>query len=268
MRIIRFEDKAGKVQYGRVTSSDTHDTAETLSGDLFTGLTPTGTTAAVARLLPPVAPTNILCIGLNYRRHAIESNMVIPERPVLFIKPTSTVIGSSDAITLPADSDEVDYECELAVVIGKTARNVSEDDALDYVLGYTVANDVSARDWQLRLDRQWAKGKSFDTFCPLGPVLLTADELPDPNALAIATRINGETLQSSNTVDMIFSVRHIISYLSHGITLLPGTVLLTGTPEGVGQGRTPPRWLQSGDTVEIEIENIGILTNRVEASAK
>jgi 2-keto-4-pentenoate hydratase/2-oxohepta-3-ene-1,7-dioic acid hydratase in catechol pathway len=208
--------------------------------------------------------TNILCIGLNYRRHAIESNMPIPERPILFIKPTSTLCSHGDDIILP-QTDELDYECELAVIIGKAAKNVSEDDALSYVLGYTCANDVSARDWQLRLDKQWARGKSFDTFCPLGPHLVPASEIPDPNALRIQTRVNGVTLQDSNTRDMIFSVREIISYLSHGMTLLPGTVILTGTPEGVAMGRSPSPWLKVGDVTEIEIEGIGVLRNTVVA---
>ncbi|HVK07053.1 MAG TPA: fumarylacetoacetate hydrolase family protein, partial [Armatimonadaceae bacterium] len=228
---------------------------------------PTGEVVAVARLLPPVAPSNVLCIGLNYRRHAEESNMEIPERPVLFLKPTSAVVGPGDAIVLPGDSDEVDYEAELAVVIGRTARDVSEADALDYVLGYTCANDVSARDWQLRLDRQWARGKGFDTFCPLGPALVTADEVPDPNALGIRTRVSGDELQSSSTADMIFSVREIVAYLSRGMTLLPGTVILTGTPEGVGQGRTPNRWLRPDDVCEIEIDTLGTLRNPVTAAA-
>lgn len=208
--------------------------------------------------------TNILCIGLNYRRHAVESGMAIPERPLLFIKATSTLCGDGDDIIMP-HTEELDYECELAVVIGKAAKNVSEEDALDYVLGYTCANDVSARDWQLKLDKQWARGKSFDTFCPLGPVLIPASQIPDPNALRIQTRVNGVTMQDSNTVDMIFSVREIISYLSKDMTLLPGTVILTGTPEGVAMGRTPNPWLKVGDVTEIEIEGIGILKNQVVA---
>lgn len=191
--------------------------------------------------------------------------MAVPERPLLFIKPTTTLAHPGDAIVHPGTTDELDYECELAIVIGKTAKNVSEDEALNYVLGYTCANDVSARDWQLRFDKQWARGKSFDTFCPLGPVLVTADEIPDPNALQIQTRVNGETLQSSNTLDMIFNCREIIASLSANMTLLPGTVILTGTPEGVGMGRTPQRWLVVGDVCEIEIEKIGVLTNHVSA---
>lgn len=262
MKIIRFIDSSGNIGYGAAEDA-TLKTARRLSDSPFAGGVPTGGPVAVHRLLTPVEPVNILAIGLNYRRHAEESNMAIPVRPILFIKPTSTVIGPEDAIVLPLDSDEVDYEAELAVVIGRTARDVSEADALSYVLGYTCANDVSARDWQLRLDRQWARGKSFDTFCPLGPAIVTPDELPDPGALAIGTRVSGETLQSSQTSDLIFSVPQIIAYLSRGMTLLPGTVILTGTPEGVGMGRTPPRWLRPGDICEVELEGIGVLRNPV-----
>jgi 2-keto-4-pentenoate hydratase/2-oxohepta-3-ene-1,7-dioic acid hydratase in catechol pathway len=263
MKIIRFVDHAGNVRYGTPTD-DTYTTATALEGDLFTGLTPTKELLSVAKLLAPITPPNILCIGLNYQRHAEESGMAVPDRPILFIKPTSTLSNPGDPIIHPKNSEEVDYECELAVVIGKTAKNVDEDDALDYVLGYTCANDVSARDWQLRYDKQWTRGKSFDTFCPLGPVLVTVDEIDDPNELQIQTRVNGETLQNSNTADMIFDVCEIISSLSKNFTLLPGTVILTGTPEGVGMGRTPKRWLVPGDVCEIEIEGIGVLINTVE----
>ncbi len=265
MKIIRFEDQNGRVRHGRLIGDDMHS-VEILSGDLFgpAGLAPTGEHALVARVLAPLTPLNLLCIGLNYRRHAAESNMAEPERPVLFLKPTTSVTGHESPITLPADGpDEVDYECELAVVIGKSARDVSEADALDYVLGYTAANDVSARDWQLRHDRQWARGKGFDTFCPLGPVLVTTDDIPDPGALGIRTYLNGEIVQNSHTSDMIFSVPAIIAYLSRGMTLAPGTVILTGTPEGVGMGRTPTRYLRAGDRCEVELEGIGTLRNTV-----
>ena len=163
-------------------------------------------------------------------------------------------------------SDEVDYECELAVVIGRRCRNVSREQALDYVLGYTCGNDVSARDWQMQWGGgQWCRGKTFDTFCPLGPALVTADEVPDPNALRIKTVVNGETLQDWNTNDMIFDVPELIAFLSGSSTLEPGTVIMTGTPHGVGAARTPPRFLQPGDTVTVEIEKIGALTNPVVA---
>jgi 2-keto-4-pentenoate hydratase/2-oxohepta-3-ene-1,7-dioic acid hydratase in catechol pathway len=264
LKIIRFEDKDGNIGYGAALDQ-TLTMARRLSDSPFAGGVATGEPLAVQRLLTPLEPVNILAIGLNYRRHAEESNMALPERPVLFIKPTSAVIGPDQAIVLPKDSDEVDYEAELAVIIGKTAKDISEADALDYVLGYTCANDVSARDWQLRLDRQWARGKSFDTFCPIGPAIVTTDEIPNPGALAIQMRVSGETLQSSQTSDLIFSVQEIIAYLSRGMTLLPGTVIITGTPEGVGMGRTPQRWLKPGDVCEVELEGIGVLRNPVVA---
>jgi 2-keto-4-pentenoate hydratase/2-oxohepta-3-ene-1,7-dioic acid hydratase in catechol pathway len=258
MKILRFEDSTGATHYG----IETPDGTVKASGDLFTGLTPTAEKADVARLLAPFVPVNILCIGLNYKRHAEESGMAVPERPVLFIKPTSTLANPDQEILYPP-SEEFDYECELGVVIGKACKDVSEEDALDYVLGYTCVNDLSARDWQLKLDKQWARGKSFDTFCPIGPCLVTTDEIPDPNDLQIQTRISGETLQNSHTSDMIFNVKTIISYLSEGTTLLPGTLILTGTPEGVGMGRTPNRWLKPYDVCEIEIEKIGVLRNTI-----
>jgi 2-keto-4-pentenoate hydratase/2-oxohepta-3-ene-1,7-dioic acid hydratase in catechol pathway len=191
----------------------------------------------------------------------------LPEYPVLFTKGISTVQNPGDPILLPTHlkSEEVDYECELAVVIGKPARNVSKKDALDYVLGYTCGNDVSARDWQIkRGGSQWCRGKSFDTFCPLGPCLITADEIPNPNTLAIKTVVNGEVRQESNTRDMIFDVPTLIEFLSGSTTLLPGTVIMTGTPQGVGMARKPQSWLRAGDSVTVEIEKIGALTNPVQ----
>jgi 2-keto-4-pentenoate hydratase/2-oxohepta-3-ene-1,7-dioic acid hydratase in catechol pathway len=189
--------------------------------------------------------------------------MDLPEHPLVFSKLTSSVIPPGAPIVLPDDApDEVDYEAELAVVIGRTARRVSEDDALEHVLGYTCANDVSARDCQRHRDKQWTRAKSFDTFCPLGPVLVI-DEIADPNALSIRSVLNGETMQASSTADMIFPVRTLISYLSHQFTLEPGTVILTGTPEGVGVARTPPRFLRAGDRFSVIIEGIGELANPV-----
>jgi 2-keto-4-pentenoate hydratase/2-oxohepta-3-ene-1,7-dioic acid hydratase in catechol pathway len=239
-----------------------------LEGDPYRGLRATGEIAQVQQLLAPIEPTQIWCIGLNYRRHAEETRAAIPERPVLFMKGVNALQHPSAPICLPRHlaSDEVDYEGELAVVIGKRCKNVSRAHALEYVLGYTCANDVSARDWQKRLGGgQWCRGKTFDTFAPLGPCLVTTDELANPNALRIRTRVNGELMQDSNTADMIFDVPQLIEFLSGSTTLLPGTVILTGTPEGVGMARTPPRWLVPGDKVAIEIEGIGTLTNGVEA---
>lgn len=260
MKVIRFEDSRGETRLGEPQDGST---ARVLRGDLFGKLEPTGETASVRRLLAPLVPVNIIAIGLNYRKHAEESGAKLPDAPLVFVKLTTSLIGPDDAIVLPQDAPtEVDYEAELAIVIGKTARKVSEADALRYVLGYTCANDVSARDCQRVRDRQWARAKSFDTFCPLGPALLI-DEKVNPNALPIRARLNGELVQNSNTSDMIFSVRNLISYLSHQFTLLPGTVILTGTPEGVGCARTPPRFLRAGDRISIEIDGIGELSNPV-----
>ena len=237
-----------------------------LGGEIFGALTDTGARVE-GRLLAPVVPSAILCIGLNYTKHAAESNSPLPQFPVLFMKTPGSVQDPESPILLPRRlrSEKVDYECELAVVIGKAAKNVAREKAADFILGYTCANDVSARDWQKDGGGgQWCRGKSFDTFTPLGPVLVTPDELPNPNALRIATRVNGETLQDWNTNDMIFDIPTIIEFLSASTTLLPGTVILTGTPHGVGMARTPPRWLAAGDVAEIEIESIGTLRNPVE----
>uniref|UniRef100_A0A6B2LHV4 Fumarylacetoacetase-like C-terminal domain-containing protein n=1 Tax=Arcella intermedia TaxID=1963864 RepID=A0A6B2LHV4_9EUKA len=208
-----------------------------------------------------------MCIGLNYKNHAKEAKMATPNLPVLFYKNLSAAQNPGDPIVVPKicqSPPEVDYECELAIVIGKTTKNVSVKDALQYVAGYTCANDVSARRWQTeRVGTQWNYGKSFDTFCPLGPVIASPEAIPDPNSLKISTVLNGQTLQSSNTNDMIFDVPTIIQFLSQSTTLLPGTVILTGTPEGVGFARRPPIYLKQGDSVTIEIENIGKLTNPV-----
>jgi 2-keto-4-pentenoate hydratase/2-oxohepta-3-ene-1,7-dioic acid hydratase in catechol pathway len=262
MNVVRFEDKTGQVRFGEQVDAN-H--ARLISGDIFGSWKVTDETAEIQRLLAPVQPVNIIAIGLNYRRHAAESGAQVPAEPLVFFKLTTCAIGPGDPIVLPASApDEVDYEGELAVVIGKTARKVSEADALKYVLGYTCANDVSARDCQIRRDKQWARGKGFDTFCPLGPVLLVDPEV-NPNALAIRTRLNGEVLQNSNTADMIFSVPFLISFLSHQFTLLPGTVIVTGTPEGVGCARNPAVYLKPGDNISIEIDRIGTLTNPVVA---
>lgn len=237
-----------------------------IAGDIFDRYSVTREAVRPVRLLAPIVPTQILCIGLNYRRHAQESGAPIPDRPVLFVKGINTVQHPGEPILIPTrlKSAEVDYECELAVVIGRACKNVSRAKALDHVLGYTCCNDVSARDWQLRLGGgQWCRGKFFDTFCPLGPCLVTTDEIPDPNLLGIKTHLNGETVQSWNTSDMIFPVPELIEFLSGSTTLPAGTVILTGTPHGVGMAQKPPRWLKSGDQVTIEIERIGSLTNPV-----
>ena len=260
-RIARFES-AGNIH----TAIDTGNGWCQLEGDLFGDYRAGNPVEVPDQRLSPVAPPAIFCVGLNYRAHAAEVGADLPERPVLFMKTVNTITGHGQPIEIPkqAVSDKVDYECELAIVIGKQCKNVSASNALEYVLGYTCANDVSARDWQMEWGgTQWCRGKSFDTFCPLGPELITADQLGNPNSLDISTWVNGEQLQQSNTSDMIFDVPTLIEFLSASTTLLPGTVILTGTPSGVGIGRTPPVWLKAGDSVTIEIENIGSLTNTV-----
>jgi 2-keto-4-pentenoate hydratase/2-oxohepta-3-ene-1,7-dioic acid hydratase in catechol pathway len=265
MKLIRYQDADRQVRYGALQPDGS---ARVIEGDVFGRFEVTGQSATVSKLLAPVVPANILCIGLNYRRHAAEGNAPIPKFPVLFMKSTSTVQNPNDPIVLPRRlaSEEVDYECELAVVIGKRCKNVSESEALDCVLGYTCANDVSARDWQKQYGgSQWCRGKTFDTFAPLGPCLALRDEIPDPAALKIRTVLNGQVMQDWNTGDMIFSVPALIAFLSGSTTLLPGTVILTGTPHGVGMARKPPVWLKPGDSVTIEIDRIGSLTNPVVA---
>jgi len=259
-RIARFRTEEGILRYG-VLGDD--DVLRLLDGDPFGEIKVTDQALSIdqAKLVAPVSPPNIVAIGLNYRSHAAESGVPPPERPVLFLKATTAVCGPGDDIVLPRLApSEVDYECELAIVIGKRARNVEPDQALDYALGYTCGNDVSARDCQLRLDAQWARGKSFDTFAPLGPWIET--EI-DPDELDIRTRLNGKIMQDSNTRDLIFSCRELISYISQCMTLLPGTVIMTGTPGGVGFARRPKVFLRPGDEVEIEIEGIGRLHNQV-----
>jgi len=265
MQIIRHLTAAGPAYASLLPDG----TALPLSGDPFgpLGLRPSGQPAvAPGKRLAPVEPPAIFCIGLNYRKHAEEMGRPLPAHPMIFMKPGSSVQNPGDPVLLPRalPSHEVDYEGELAVVIGRTCKNVPREQALDVVLGYTIANDVSARDWQHRLGGgQFCQGKSFDTFCPLGPVLVTRDELPDPGCLALRTFVNGELRQDSSTADLIFDVPSLIAFLSASKTLLAGTVILTGTPSGVGAGLKPPLFLQPGDTVSIEIAGLGTLSNPV-----
>lgn len=227
-----------------------------------------------ARLLAPIPRPrrNVFCVGWNYSEHFAEGQAArgpggateIPDHPAFFSKSAAAVVGPDAPVWHPAPhSSQLDYEVELAVVIGKAGRDVSEERALEHVFGYTVGNDVSVRDHQRRHGGQWFKGKSFDTHCPLGPWIVTADEIPDPQVLDISSRVNGEDRQGSNTRHMVFPVRRIIAELSAGMSLEPGDVILTGTPEGVGMGFTPPRFLKVGDVLEMEIEGIGRLRNRV-----
>jgi 2-keto-4-pentenoate hydratase/2-oxohepta-3-ene-1,7-dioic acid hydratase in catechol pathway len=265
MKLIRYKDGAGVIHYGRQ-----HEDGRTtrIEGDILASSRDTGETANVVKTLAPIEPRDIICIGLNYRKHAEEGKQAIPDQPVVFMKNSGSIQNPGDPIVLPRQlrSDAVDYECELAVVIGEPCLNVPKSEAYRYILGYTCANDVSARDWQLKWGGgQWCRGKTFATFCPLGPCLVTSDEIVDPNSLSIKTILNGQVMQDWNTSDMIFDVPTLIEFLSGSTLLLPGTVILTGTPHGVGGARKPPVFLQPGDSVTIAIEHIGALTNPVVA---
>ena len=220
---------------------------------------------ATAKLLPPIPdPRKIICLGLNYRDHALESGVEPPNEPVLFSKYPTALIAHGDEIVLPAESNEVDYEAELVIVVGRGGRHIPREKAMEHVGGYTVGHDVSARDWQLnKPGKQWMAGKTFDTFAPMGPALVPADQIPNPQSLAIKLRLNGQTMQDSNTSQLIFPVDYIISYLSNIMTLEPGDLIYTGTPPGVGMARKPPVWLKDGDEVEVEIEGLGVLKNKV-----
>jgi 2-keto-4-pentenoate hydratase/2-oxohepta-3-ene-1,7-dioic acid hydratase in catechol pathway len=269
MRIARIADESGSIHHGSPTGVS--GVFDELHGSWDQGFSPTGRRIERARLLAPLAPVAVYAIGLNYRDHAAETGAPIPEYPVLFMKNIRAVIGSGEPIRLPRRlrSDEVDYEAELAVVISRDCRNASRTEAMHHVAGFTCANDVSARDWQKkRSGGQWCRAKSFDTFCPLGPWIVTPDELSQPLQLGIASRLNGTTMQQSNTSQMIFDVPSLIEFLSADTTLPAGSVILTGTPHGVGMARQPPVWLQPGDTVAIEIEGIGILENPVVEAAE
>ncbi len=258
MKIVRFIEKNQEF-YGVLKSGIINK----ISGSIFNKyvITKEQTKLDLVKLVNPVDPPNILAIGLNYKQHAVESGFKFPEKPVLFLKSTSSVIGTNSYIKLPNMApNKVDYEAELAIIIGRKAKDLEPAETDNYILGYTCANDVSARDCQLKIDKQWARGKSFDTFCPIGPWIET--DL-DPNNCKISLRLNNEIMQQSSTSDMIFNCREIVSYLSKNMTLLPGTLILTGTPQGVGFARNPAVYLKAGDTIEIEIENIGILTNSI-----
>ncbi|HKL76050.1 MAG TPA: fumarylacetoacetate hydrolase family protein [Halanaerobiales bacterium] len=258
MKIARYLYE-NEINYGVVKK----DKIKKISGNIFSNFQIDNSfiNKEEVEFLSPVIPPNIIAIGLNYKKHAEESGSKLPEKPLIFLKATTSLAGNNDLIKLPKMApNEVDFEAEMAVIIGEKAKDIEPDQALDYVLGFSCANDVSARDCQKKIDKQWARGKSFDTFCPLGPVIET--EL-NPQNLKIQSILNGEIMQSSNTADMIFSVKEIVSYLSKNMTLLPGTVILTGTPEGVGFAREEPVFLKEGDEIEIKIENIGNLKNEV-----
>jgi len=258
VRIARVKTKDNRIRHGIVENG----TITFIEGELLGAWQKTSQTASLSEvtLLAPIQPTNLLAVGLNYKAHVDECSDKLPKAPLLFIKSLTTVTDPDAPVMLPKMApNEVDYEAELAIVIGKTAKHVSLDTALDYVLGYTCANDVSARDCQ-RNDPQWARGKSFDTFCPLGPWIETQ---LDPTNCKIEMRLNGKAMQSSNTSLMIFSAAYLVHYLSQCMTLIPGTVILSGTPSGCGLAQTPPLWLKAGDTLEVEVGGIGVLKNPV-----
>lgn len=270
MKIIRFLAENNQVRYGVFEWQEeklekNKKQALIIEGDIFDKFYLTKKKSTVTKILPPVIPPNIIGIGLNYRRHADETGISYPEIPIMFLKATTAVVGPYDPIILPrSGSEEVDCEGELGVIIGKRSKNVSVSEAMNVVFGFTCANDVSARDWQIRKQKkQWARGKSFDTFCPIGPFLVTKEEIKNPDNLQIKTRINEQIIQDSNTSDMIFNISYIISNISQSLTLLPGTLILTGTPHGVGFSRTPPLFLKENDTVRVFIEKIGELKNTV-----
>jgi 2-keto-4-pentenoate hydratase/2-oxohepta-3-ene-1,7-dioic acid hydratase in catechol pathway len=260
VRLVSFEGGFGRVEGDEVVPMGSDLVAYLVTGKATDA--PPVPLGSVRLLAPVPRPTKVICIGLNYRDHAEEAGLPLPEVPILFPKFANSVIGPGAPIVLPPETAEPDYEAELGVVIGRTARRVEEADALSYVAGYTCMNDVSARDLQNRTS-QWMLGKAIDTFLPCGPWLVTADELPDPQALAIGLRLNGRELQSSSTAQMVFGVAELVASISRTMTLEPGDLIATGTPPGVGFARTPPVWLADGDVVEVEIEGIGTLTNPV-----
>ena len=208
--------------------------------------------------VPLVRPSKIVCVGLNYAKHAAESGMEVPQEPVLFFKATSALVGPNDDIIIPKGSEKTDWEVELAIVIGAKASYVEETNALDHVAGYVLHNDVSERAFQLERSGQWVKGKSCDSFAPVGPFIATKDEISDPNNLDLWLKLNGEMMQNSNTSDFIFNIQQVVSHISQFMTLLPGDIISTGTPFGVGLGLTPPKYLKAGDVVELGIEGLGV----------
>jgi 2-keto-4-pentenoate hydratase/2-oxohepta-3-ene-1,7-dioic acid hydratase in catechol pathway len=276
MRIVSFR-RNGKISYGLLEGDEIadlpgldpqlppalNDALPTLRGYAPPAATRKTVSLSDVTLLPVIpSPQKIICIGVNYADHAAETGQAPPPYPTVFAKFANTLAASGDPIVLPSASAMPDYEGELAVVIGRPGRQITEQDALDYVAGYTAFNDVSARDFQGHTS-QWTMGKSPDTFGPLGLALLTADEIPDPQKLELRTTVNGEVLQQASTADMVFTVRQLIAYLSQTMTLLPGDVIATGTPSGIGAARTPPRFLRPGDTVVISIDDVTELANPV-----
>jgi 2-keto-4-pentenoate hydratase/2-oxohepta-3-ene-1,7-dioic acid hydratase in catechol pathway len=259
MRVVRYARdggvRAGLIEGDRLTEAGTDLLHPVPDGRSSLDLTD-------VRLLAPVSPGKIVAVGLNYADHARESAQEIPSVPVLFAKLPSSIVGPDESALVPRITTQLDYEAELGVVIGRRAREIRPAEALGHVFGYTCVNDLSARDLQAA-DSQWVRGKSLDGSCPVGPWVVTADEIPDPQALRIRCVVNDEVLQDSSTAEMIFGVAELVSFISEGITLEPGDLVLTGTPAGVGFVRNPPRYLQDGDVVNVEIEGVGMLTNQI-----
>lgn len=267
MKWMRIEHEGaavcGLLEGDEIALTDVLDLYDVLAGKPWNR---TGARVAAVDAVPmaPIVPRNIICVGLNYYDHALESNMPVPETPMIFAKFTNTIAGDRAHFSWKSGlSDKIDYEAELGVVIGRPASDVSKESAMDHVFGYVVANDLSARDIQLG-DGQWVRGKSLDGSCPIGPALVTCDEIPDVHDLSISCRVNGETVQESNTSKMIFSVGDIISFLSQSIHFQPGDLILTGTPHGVGQSRPTPLFLGKGDVVEVSIAALGTLTTFID----
>jgi 2-keto-4-pentenoate hydratase/2-oxohepta-3-ene-1,7-dioic acid hydratase in catechol pathway len=263
VKIIRYLDRKGELGFGRI---DDEGLMFVIRQNEKGGFAGTDDPADPGKILSPVDFRCIYCVGLNYKAHAEESGEEPPQHPMIFMKAATAIQDPGAPIVLPRflRSDMVDYEGELGVVIGRPCKNVTKEEALDYVLGYVCANDVSARDWQKEKGGgQYCRGKTFDTFCPVGPCLVTTDEIPDPSKLTLRTYLNDDVVQESGTDDLIFDVPTLIAFLSGSTTLLPGTLILTGTPSGVGSAQDPRRFLMSGDEVTVEIEGIGKLTNFV-----
>ncbi|POR36679.1 Fumarylacetoacetate hydrolase domain-containing protein 2 [Tolypocladium paradoxum] len=278
-RLIRFLAKDGRIYYGdAILPQGTSDIAKSqrariISGDIFGEHNVTDQAVDIRLLLPPLAPSHagtVRCLGLNYADHAKETGMPEPKYPILFYKPATSLSGPCDPIPVHPMAQEgtgLDYECELVIVIGKRCTDVAESEALDCVLGYAVGNDVSHRDWQIkRGGSQWSHGKAFDGWAPYGPGIVSGNVIRDPQKLKIWTKVNGKTLQNGTTADMIFGVKKTIALLSRGVTLMPGDLIFTGTPAGVGMGRKPQLWLKNGDVVEVGLDQVGTCTNKVEFS--
>jgi 2-keto-4-pentenoate hydratase/2-oxohepta-3-ene-1,7-dioic acid hydratase in catechol pathway len=286
MKLVTYKPRASSAQLGAIVDNRVVNLAEVSGGALPNDMRAflelgeeglrvarrvatkkaakeSGVALGDVKLLAPITnPNKVIAIGLNYLDHIRESNAQTPKIPIMFTKYTSAIIGDGDAIHWdPNETAKVDWEVELAVVIGKRAYRISEESVFDYVVGYTVCNDVSARDLQSERGDQWIRGKSMDTFCPLGPCIVTKDEIADPHNLKLRTLVNGQTMQDSNTSELLFKIPHLVAYLSRAFTLLPGDVIITGTPPGVGMGKKPPIFLKHGDVVSVEIDGIGKLTN-------